>query len=262
MGVKRVITKEDIPLAYRDLELKPSEDGVVASVYLLGDSLVLKLFEKDTPTLKIENEIYLLQELKGLLVPKVIDHFMLEGYHILIYTQLLGESLKVATKEHIEQIGLFLKEFHLQSKTIKLPYMVQEYSNDKLKQMIEATKDPRFYRAYLKYKIALKCDGIIHGDLFLDNCKFVGSSLSGVYDFSDIGVGDFYFDLAVVAISWCFDKDELNRAKVETLLNSYGSKIAFEEFLDYIGYALLFYASRRYLAKRNYQELFRRLERL
>ncbi len=262
MGIKQEINSRDLPLKYRDLKLVPTKDGVISSVYFLGDDLVLKLFTKETPLWKIENEIRLIQELKGLPTPKIVDSFIINTQRVLIYKKVLGESLKRVKLNNIKQIAKFLKKFHKQSGYMRLHFPIKEYSNSHLKKMIRATNSSKFYRAYYLYKIELKEDGIIHGDLFLDNCKFVNGSLSGVYDFSDSNLGDFHFDLAVVALSWCFERSGLDIVKVETLLSSYGSSISIEEFLNYIRYALLFYATKRYLANRNYQELLERLKRV
>ncbi|MGB5867144.1 MAG: phosphotransferase, partial [Arcobacteraceae bacterium] len=110
--------------------------------------------------------------------------------------------------------------------------------------------------------ITLQNDGVIHGDLFCDNAKFTDNKLSGVYDFVEASEGDFIFELAVVSISWCFDGDMLNKEKVETLLTNYKLEISFEAFKEYIKYAILYYATQRYLLKRNYQALLEKLESL
>ena len=111
-------------------------------------------------------------------------------------------------------------------------------------------------------KIELKNDGIIHGDIFPDNVKWKNNQLSGVYDFSEACNGDFIFDLAVVASSWCFDDNKPNYEKINTLLSSYGLQIQLDTFKEYIKYALVYYATTRYLNGRNYQELLNRLDNI
>ena len=69
-------------------------------------------------------------------------------------------------------------------------------------------------------KINLNNDGIIHGDLFVDNAIFKDDKLTCVFDFSDSCNGDFLFDLAVVALSWC--KDFI---QVKQLLKAYDESI-------------------------------------
>ena len=46
--------------------------------------------------------------------------------------------------------------------------------------------------------------------------------------------GDFIFDLAVVASSWCFDDNKPNYEKINTLLSSYGLQIQLDTFKEYI----------------------------
>ncbi len=107
--------------------------------------------------------------------------------------------------------------------------------------MVERGGDREVLNYFDKVSIELRLDGVIHGDLFLDNCKFKGNSLNGVFDFSDISLGDFYFDLAVVAVGSSFRGDILDRSMVESLLLGYGADIEFRDFRAYIYYALLYY---------------------
>ena len=118
----------------------------------------------------------------------------------------------------------------------------------------------------LKYlnntNIKLKNNGIIHGDLFLDNAKFNNNKLCGVYDFSEACEGDFLFDIAVVAVSWCFEKDKLSKKKLKVLLKNYDIDIKYSVFIEYIKYALLYYATTRYLDDLDYEELIYRFENI
>ncbi|NOZ90122.1 MAG: hypothetical protein GXO60_02430, partial [Epsilonproteobacteria bacterium] len=68
----------------------------------------------------------------------------------------------------------------------------------------------------------------------------------------------FGFDLAVVTIGCCFDEGVLNIDKLEALFMGYGDRVN----MDYIRYALLYYATTRFLGDRNYMELLDRLDRL
>ncbi len=102
--------------------------------------------------------------------------------------------------------------------------------------MVERGGDREILNYFDEVSIELRLDGLIHGDLFLDNCKFKGNSLNGVFDFSDISLGDFYFDLAVVAVGSSFKGDILDRSMVESLLLGYGADIEFRDFRAYIYY--------------------------
>lgn len=261
MGIKQTLSTTQLPAKYQHLNLIPTTDGVMATVYLLGETYVLKLFELGTPSAMIESESSLLNQLQELLIPKVIDRFTIEGHEVVIYSQIKGESICNPTEQEIVQIGAFLKTFHQQSSELTTTNE-QIFNIDKLEELIEQSQNATLQNYFFKINLTLNNDGIIHGDLFPDNCKFLNGQLSGVYDFSEACVGDFYFELAVVVVGWCFEGDRLNESKVNALLQSYQASIPRESFQEYINYALLYYATTRFLAGRNYQELLRRLERL
>ncbi|SFV68982.1 Homoserine kinase [hydrothermal vent metagenome] len=261
MGIITPVIHSILPQKYRKYRLIPTRDGVSASVYLLDDCYVLKLFEKETPALTIENEILLLSKIDGLPLPKIVDHFILNGAHAIVYTQIRGKSIQEPADEHIRQIALFLKAFHIQSRHISIKH-TERFARSKLKKQIDATGHPKLQHYLPSTELHLKKEGVIHGDLFPDNCKFVSGRLSGVYDFSDICIGDFHFDLAVIAASWCFDKTQPDPKKVEILLDYYGSSIDRVTFYEYIKYALLHYTVQRLVSKRDCAILLGRLDNL
>ena len=84
----------------------------------------------------------------------------------------------------------FLKRLHERtrgksSKNRKL------FTKKRLKKMVLKTENKNFLQMFNEINLELKNDGIIHGDLFFDNVKFLGDKLSGVYDFSEACEGDF-----------------------------------------------------------------------
>jgi len=253
MGIKTSIKKSQLPIKYQKYNLIPTVNGVMATVYLLDNIYVLKLFEKDTPIVTIESEIKLLNSLKNLPIPKVIDRFEINGLEVVIYTQIQGEIVSNSTTKHIKQLGIFLKDFHKQSRDIELKNQ-KLFVKQRLKTLIDSTKNRTLLQKFNNISLKLNQDGVIHGDLFIDNCKFKDNKLSGVYDFSDACLGDFYFDLAVIVIGCCFNKSGLDRKKVEALLSGYEANIKKELFDEYIKYALLYYATTRFIAKRDYRE--------
>ncbi|MCK4441652.1 MAG: phosphotransferase, partial [Sulfurovaceae bacterium] len=242
-------------------KLIPTTNGVMATVYLLDDQYVLKLFELDTPLITIESEIKLLNTLINLPIPKIVDRFQIDSHQIVIYTQIQGEIISNPIDSNLEQIGKFLKKFHNQSQNIKLKNK-KLFERDRLKTLIDLTNSKTLVKHFENISLELNNNGVIHGDIFIDNCKFKDHKLSGVFDFSDACCGDFYFDLAVVVISWCFEKDILNKPKVDILLQSYQTDIDYQLFKKYIKYALLYYATTRLISNRNGDELLRRLEYL
>ena len=263
MGIKVRVDSFDLPLHYQHYKLIPTTQGVMASVYLLDDIYVLKLFDRDTPLTIIDAEIKLLNELQGLPLPHVVERFQIKEHEVVIFTQIAGEMPVVPTLENIRQIGSFLKRFHAQTKKISFN-KENLFSTNRVANLIVLTKNKVLQKHFESIKLILQDDGVIHGDLFPDNCKFLEGMLSGVYDFSDASIGDFHFELAVITSAWCFDGAVLNQEKMNLLLDTYkykkDSKRA--EFIVYVKYALLYYVTTRFIAGRDYQELLERLENL
>ena len=258
MGIKQTIQKSDLPKKYQHYNLIPTIHGITDSVYLLDNKFVLKIFEFNSLD-KIKNEQKLLHYLEDLCIAQIVDIFKIKDKYCAIYTFIDGVSLKILNETQIEQIGLFLKKFHnlTKNKTINNK---QIFTKEYLKQLIIKTKNQTFLKLFNNIDITLKNDGIIHGDLFFDNMKFKDAKLSGVYDFSQACNGDFLFDLAVVCISLCFKNDILDTKKVTVLLNSYSVSITIDRFKNYINFALLYYATTRYLDKNDYKTLLNKID--
>ncbi|MEA2019517.1 MAG: phosphotransferase [Campylobacterota bacterium] len=260
MGIKTKIKKEQLPLKYQKYNLIETSNGNTDSVYLLGNTFVLKLYE-NTLLETIINEQKLLNKLDTLKVPKIIDIFKLDNKNIAISTQIDGISIEKSTLVHIKQVGLFLKQFHNISKNLESTN-INIYSHSYLKKLIDKANNIILKKYFDNIDINLTNDGIIHGDIFYDNVKFKDNKLSGVYDFTEACNGDFKFELAVVVISWCFNDDILNNEKLNTLLFYYGLDIKYDDFKEYIKYALVYYATTRYIDNRDYQELLNKLDNI
>ena len=260
MGIKREITQDELPSKYQKFTLKETQDGLTHSVYLLEDKYVLKIVE-NTNKKAILSEKNLLKSLNSLCVPKLLDIYETKNYTMVFYTQKKGKSLSLLNTSNIKDIALFLKKFHHISQNLSSSNK-KIYEKNYLKSLILQTKKSLFLQYFENINIHLKNDGVIHGDLFYDNAKFYDGTLSGVYDFIEACEGDFIFELAVVATSWCFNNSTLDLNKVQVLLNNYGLVLKIEEFKEYIKYALLYYTTTRYLNNENYKELLKRLENL
>lgn len=253
MGVKRVITPEDLPLSLGIKTITPSKDGVMDSVYFLDDDRVVKIFE-NAEAEAVEEELKLLAYCGSLSVSKPEGGvFRVQNKPALIYRRCRGESLKCAEMDQVREIGTFLRGFHART-AARQSSNERLFERSRLERMIQETKGEIFDTIFKKIDLTLCNDGIIHGDLFLDNALFENGCLSCVIDFTQSCNGDFYFDLAVVALSWC-DSDE----KTEALLESYGATLTSDEFRPYREYATLFYCVNRYLNGGNYQELLEKL---
>lgn len=249
MGVKTYISINDLK-PYIDVQnITPTVDGISDTVYILDDKYILKIFELATKK-EIENELELISFCGDLKVSKVIgDIFTIQDKYALIYEKAKGKSLKEVSRNDILQIGTFLKEFHKITKD-KTSTNQQLFTKDELLKLIIKTNHKPFFELFDKIDIELKNDGIIHGDLFLDNATFFEEKLSCVFDFIQSCNGDFLFDLAVVAISWCSTKEE-----ILYLLESYEATISYEDFLPYFKYAILYYSVTRFLEDKDYSDL-------
>ena len=216
---------------------KPT-DGTTDTVFYLGEDKVLKVYEE------FSDEEYILSLLDGLAVPKILEKTTYHDKKAIIFEKIKGKS----TDKYPLEVVKFLKQVHKKTRT-KSSKNQKIFTKDYLSIMIEKSGYPPFKKVFDEIDLELNLDGIIHGDLFPDNAKFVGSSLSGVYDWSEACEGDFYFDLAVVAISFGADIDEV--------LKVYEAKISKDKFLEYIKFAKLYYSVLRYVrGKKDFREFF------
>lgn len=252
MGIKTHITITDLPSTLDCRTLTPTEHGVSDSVYLT-DNGVLKLFEFASEDSIVE-ERNLLINLSHLPVTKHnSDVFFLQEKPCVLYETLNGQSLKHANDNHIIQIAKFMREFHTCSATLTSTN-IPLFEISRLQMLIDQTQYQPFQQVFDSIDIKLARDGVIHGDLFLDNVLFRDDELSGVFDFIEACEGDFLFDLAVVAVSWCLEGED-DQFKVSLLLSHYNTPMSFEDFIPYMKYALLYYATTRYISHRDYQSL-------
>jgi homoserine kinase type II len=85
-----------------------------------------------------------------------------------------------------------------------------------------------------KWPIGLP-NGIIHGDLFIDNIFFKSNKLSGIIDFYFAANDYFMYEIAICVNALCFDKKKskfiINKNKVKNLIRGYESvkKISIKE---------------------------------
>lgn len=254
MGVKTAITLDEITPWFDVRTLRETSDGVRDTVYILDEAYVLKIFEESTPT-AVQEEVKLLTLCAMLTVPKVLTPVLsFRDKPALVYEKCRGESLTKASADETMQIGQFLKQFHALTRgqhTTNVPL----FEKERLGELIAQTGHAPFAHLFGKLTLTLRNDGIIHGDLFLDNASFKSGRLSCVYDLSEACNGDFRFDLAVTALSWCPDD-----ASVRALLDGYGDAIPLAEFRDYVRYAGLYYCVTRFLAGRNFDDLWEKIQ--
>ncbi len=252
MGTKTNISIEEVSTVIPCALLTPTEYGVSDSVYLT-DLGVLKLFESASEG-AVTEERHLLLNLSALPVSQHnSDVFILKNKPCVMYERIFGKSLKKADDHHIVQIAEFMREFHA-STAERTSTNTPLFDVSRLQSLIYQTQYMPFQQIFDSIDLVLARNGVIHGDLFLDNVLFDNDQLSGVLDFIEACEGDFLFDLAVVAISWCLD-GENTPSRISLLLTHYNAQVDLVAFIPYMKYALLYYATTRYLDRRNYQVL-------
>lgn len=245
MGVKTEISKYDIGSYFDVKSLEATTNGVSHTVYILNDNYILKLYE-DVENSYIDEEVKLLNLCSSLCVPKIEKELYIKNKKALIFKKSKGDILSKVKSVHLKEIALFLKNLHNITKN-KTHANENIFSKTSLEKLIDKSQNDFFKNEFKKIDIRLKNDGVIHGDLFLDNAVFYDNKLTCVFDFSDACEGDFLFDLAVVAISWCEDS-----IQVKELISYYDEKIDLGEFINYLRYASLYYCVTRFLDNRDY----------
>ncbi|AFL69408.1 phosphotransferase [Sulfurospirillum barnesii] len=253
MGVKTTLTCKDLAPYFKATRLIPTLHGTSDSVYIVDDMYILKLFESVTCK-EVEAEVKLLKVCDSLPVARIVrEPFVVKGKPALLYEKAKGEVLAHASHAHIAQIGAFLRHFHAIARHHHSD-TPPRFTQTILHEMIKKSGYTPFMNRFHTLSLELRNDGIIHGDLFIDNATFEADTLSCVFDFSHSCTGDFLFDLAVVALSWCQTQEEK-----KVLLKSYQSSISLERFEAYIAFAGLYYSGRRYLEQRDFNDLWRKV---
>lgn len=284
MGVITKLNLEQLNNLVQSLGIKfvsfiETKNGITDTTYICTDEnfrrYVLKIYESSSKE-EVQHEIDILNGLKNLTVPKVIskniEYYDSKPY--VIYSCIEGKIPKYIDLKRVEEISHFLSSLH---KVDYKPDNKNIYTKDHLKSMLKKVLDDKNIDKNVKdsflekYKIVenieLPNNAFIHGDLFLDNAKFIDDKLCGVYDFSQSCYGNRYFDLAVMVLSWCFDGYSFNKEFLIKILEVYNkdsnSNIS-EEFLkEYLLYGCLYYALQRITRVnrlKDYNEFLKRFE--
>ena len=263
MGIKTTLSLDEINDALQGVisfkNISASTHGATDTVYFCDDKYVLKIYEQSSIN-QINNEILIHENLLNLKISKLAfnEIFYIKNKPSLIFKKSVGTVLNNIKEAHLKQIALFLKEFHNASKDIKISNE-NIFSKEYLHQKIKDSKDNRFLEIFDSLNIEFKSDGLIHGDLFVDNAIFNNDNLEAVIDFNEVCIGDYIFDLAVVIISWCsFEKNSF-KSQSQYFLDNYNENINLEDLKDYMIYACLYYAVFREISNRDYEDLMNKI---
>ena len=125
----------------------------------------------------------------------------------------ITKNIKISRKNSmgIKELGPLLKSIKFKSKRFS---NLQKFLTNNLKEIKKnwPSKLPQ---------------GIIHGDLFIDNIFFKKDKLSGVIDFYFAANDIFMYEIAICINALCFDyknsKFEMNKQKIKKLIKGYES---------------------------------------
>ena len=246
MGVITNISLREIQELFPSYNLKfleATSNGIMDTTLIVSNtdkSYILKKYERDISK-KIVSDTKTLSKLfeRGLNVPILLA--TKRGWHL--YKKLDGETPRWINSYHIVSLARFMAELHTQTKKIKSD--VNFIANYDLKSILNYTKKEHYsYFKKLSFvqEYRAKNDGLIHGDIFQDNCVYDGSKI-GVFDFIDSGYGEFLFDVAVALTAFNPHKRKLFlNLFIKTYNQKSPKKIKIKELQDMLKIASAFYA--------------------
>ena len=253
MAVYTKISKKDISLINKKFNIenlksfKGIKQGIENTNYLLkskNSKFILTIFEKRVLKKEIPFFINLMDRLSSLGVncPKPLKNkngkFLvnIQNKTACIVSFLKGKDKKNLTPRNCYEVGSLIAQIHMYTKKMKLS-RVNSMGIKKLKPLIDKIKFKsrefdnleKFLRINLrdinkKWPKKLP-NGIIHGDLFIDNIFFKNDKLSGIIDFYFAANDYFMYEIAICVNALCFDQTNskfyLNKKKVKSLIKGY-----------------------------------------
>ena len=263
MAVYTKIKKKDISFINTKFNIEKIisfhgiEKGIENTNYLLkskNKKLILTIFEKRVSNKEIPFFMKLMEALNnsGINCPKPLKNkngnylIKLKGKIACIVSFVEGNDKIKLNSKNCFDIGKIIARMHNITKNIGLSRknsMGIKNLNTLLKSI--KFKSKKFYNLEKFLTINLKDlrknwpkklpNGIIHGDLFIDNIFFSKNKLSGIIDFYFAANDYFIYEIAICINALCFDvkksKFIINKQKVKNLINGYESikKISLKE---------------------------------
>ena len=263
MAVYTRINKKDISYINKKFEIEKIiyfrgiKQGIENTNYLLksrNKKFILTIFEKRVFKKEIPFFMKLMDKLNDSMIncPKPLKN--LNGKYLIkirnksacIVSFLRGKDKKILNLKNCYDVGKMIAQMHLSTKKIKL-YRKNSMSIKNLNSLFNSikfkskkfTNVEKFLKTNfidIKNKWPKKLpDGIIHGDLFIDNIFFKNNKLSGMIDFYFAANDYFMYEIAICINALCFDKKNskflINKKKVRSLINGYENirKISIKE---------------------------------
>ena len=253
MAVYTKISRKDISLINKKfrvenfINFKGIKQGIENTNYLLKSKnykFILTIFEKRVLKKEIPFFMKLMDQLNslGINCPKPLKNnngkflIKIKNKTACIVSFLTGKEKKKLSLRNCYDVGKTVALMHLNTKRIRL-FRSNSMGIKKLKplinkikfQSVEFKKLEKFLNINLqdinkKWPKKLP-NGIIHGDLFIDNIFFKNNKLSGIIDFYFAANDYFMYEIAICINALCFDKVNskfyLNKKKVGSLIRGY-----------------------------------------
>ena len=263
MAVYTKINKSDISFINKKFDIEEIisfqgiKKGIENTNYLLkskNKKFILTIFEKRVSNKEIPFFMKLMDKLNNSKIncPKPLKNndgkylIKLKNKTACIVSFLKGKDKNKLNLENCFEVGKIIAQMHLVTKNINLSrknsmgiknldpllksikFRSNKFSNLE-KFLINNLKD-------IKKNWPKKLpNGIIHGDLFIDNIFFNKNKLSGIIDFYFAANDYFMYEIAICINALCFDKKkskfEINKQKIRSLIKGYESikKISLKE---------------------------------
>ena len=248
MGVKSALSLEEANRLfdnYRFEKLEATADGIIDTTYIArsgASAYILKKYE-EADGARIEAERALLERFSrcGITVP---SHLASSGeWHL--YSCLKGQKAARVNHLHLRSVARTLARMHRCTHSGHHPIFDPKETALQLRRVRE--KDyPSYRRLHRLSDYRPEGEGVIHGDLFVDNALFDGGRI-GIIDFIDAGEGSFAFDLGVAALDWALRGRSMGYLRL--FLRAYNQhaprKITLHELTGEIKNAAAFYTLSR-----------------
>ena len=255
MAVYTKINKKDLSYINKRFEdknflnFKGIKQGIENTNYLIrtkNEKFILTIFEKRVLKKELPFFMKLMDQLSNSKIncPRPLrnnngDYLIkLKNKSACIVTFLKGKDKKTLNLKNCYDIGKIVAEMHSSTKKIKL-YRKNSMGIKNLNPLFNSikfkskkfTNIEKFLKINfidIKKKWPKKLpNGIIHGDLFIDNIFFNNNKVSGIIDFYFAANDYFMYEIAICVNALCFDKSKnqfiLNKRKVRNLIKGYES---------------------------------------
>ena len=253
MAVYTKINKKDISYINRKFKIEKFVDfkgikqGIENTNYLLrskNKKFILTIFEKRVFKKEIPFFMKLMDKLNQSKIncPKPLKTYngnyliKLRNKTACIVSIVEGKDKNKLTAKNCYDIGSIVAKMHLATKNITL-FRKNSMGINNLNPLLKRIKfkSKKFVNLdnFLKnnFKSIKKNwpkklpNGIIHGDLFIDNIFFKKNKLSGIIDFYFAANDFFMYEIAICINALCFDKKNskfrINKQKIKNLIKGY-----------------------------------------